>query len=560
MSKRADRQSLQQLHAQLRGGNKQPGAATQGTVERPSTTATQSAGAAATRSTNRAASAQQSGAGQSQQQPSEPKQQQIPLDHLKRHEQQPSSQPAIDSGSHGFNPSFPHSSRDKQVLIYLQGHHGAPRPEHKLSASYSNLTKALESLATEPVSSGSPMPAVAVAADPLPLSRLSAVSTASLQAPQGIMKAQAAASAPADAALAKAAAGAADISESASSSTCSGCGKGGWSGRSLSALGKKWHEHCWRCAGCLQLLQGPYNTGKLDNQPYHPQCFREAFSPRCASCKELLADKYVNVEGQVLHAQCFRCVQCQKPIAGSYKSSKQDHSHYHPECYKQKYRPRCAACGEIVESEGITVKSLTLHSACFKCAACQTPIAGQYSTDAHTLRQYHPRCYQEEFGIRCSVCTKLLEGRYCNVDSAAMHYDCFKCQACKLPIEGSYSTSKEDGLHYHTQCYREHFGKRCAACSKLLEGSYTEVAGRSLHHLCHKCTECKAPIQEAKFKLEGMETYHSACHREKYDPRCDVCAELLPLVSTSHLDSSPPTPQHVCTTCRNGSLLSVVHV
>ena len=531
MSKRADRQSLQQLHAQLRGGNKQSAAATQNTTERPSKSATQSAGAAATQSTNGAASPQQSGAGKSQQQRSEPNKQQSPVDHLKRHEleQQPSSQPAFHSGPHSVGSTSCHSSRDKQAPVYMQGYHGAPRLEHKLSASYSNLTKALESLATEPASTGSPVLGVAFAADPLPShrkpSRLSAVSTASLQAPQGVITAQAAASA-----LAKAPASAADIDQGGSSIICSGCGKGGWSGRSLTALGKKWHEQCWRCAGCLQPLQGPYNTGKLDNQPYHSHCFKEAFGPRCASCKELLADKYVTVEGQTLHAQCFRCMLCQKAITGSYNSSKQDHWHFHPECYKQKYGPRCTACGEVVASGGITVKGGSLHSACFKCAACQTPIAGQYNTDADTLRQYHPRCYQEKFGRRCCVCELLLEGRYCNVGSAGMHYDCFKCQACKLPIEGSYSTGKEGGLHYHTQCYRERFGKRCAACSKLLEGSYTEVAGRSLHHQCHRCIACKASIQEAKFKLEGMESYHSACHREKFDPRCDVCAELLPLV------------------------------
>lgn len=536
MSKRPDRQSLQQLHAQLRGGNKQPDAATQDSIERPSKPATQSAGAAETHSTNVAASAQQSGAGKSQQQHSEPNKQQSPLDYPKRHqlEQQPSSQPASDSGRHSVGSTLRHSSRDKQVPVYLQGYHGAPRLEHKLSASYSNLTKALESLATEPAPSGSPVLGVAFAADPLPPhqkpSRLSAVSTAILQASQGVVTAQAAASAPAASAPAKAATSATDVDKGGSSSICSGCGKGGWSGCSLTALGRKWHEQCWRCAGCLQLLQGLYNIGKLDNRPYHPHCFKEAFGPRCASCKELLADKYVTVEGQTLHAQCFRCMLCQKAIIGSYNSSKQDHGHYHPECYKQKYGPHCAACGDIVASAGITVKGMTLHSACFKCAACQTPIAGQYSTDADTLRQYHPRCYQEKFGRRCSVCEKLLEGRYCNVDSAAMHYDCFKCQACKLPIEGSYNTGKEDGLHYHTQCYRERFGKRCAACSKLLEGGYTKVAGRCLHHDCHKCTACKAPIQEAKFKLEGMESYHSACHREKFDPRCDVCAELLPLV------------------------------
>ena len=524
------------MHTKLRDGNKKPLGAAQTTTETsvkpaavsaagvgslPATDGTQPASKVVAANTQHS---QRSSPEQSQQD-SEPKQQQT-LPHLLTRpgrQQQHSSRPVSSSGAHHKDSTVNHS----EVPVYLQGHHGAPKLEHKLSSSYSNLTKALESLADDLAISNSPVLAAGVAVVPPhhKPSRLSVASTASLQAPLGITTAQAAAPAPADAA-----ANAAEVSKRGSG-VCSGCGKGGWAGRSLTAMGSKWHEQCWRCAGCLQLLQGPYNTGKLDNLPYHPQCFREAFGRRCASCKGLLDGKYVDVKGKPMHAECFTCVLCQKAIVGSYNSSKEDHGHYHPQCYKQKHGKCCAACGQIADTAAITVKGLTLHSACFKCAACQQPIAGQYNTDADTLSEYHPDCYKEKFGKRCSVCTKLLEGKYCTVDGAALHSDCFKCEACKLPIEGNYSTSKEEGLHYHSQCHREAFGKRCAACSKLLEGSYTEVAGRSLHHHCHTCTACKAPIQESKFKLEGMESYHSACHRQKFDPRCEVCTELLPLVT-----------------------------
>ncbi|KAL3145495.1 hypothetical protein ABBQ32_003319 [Trebouxia sp. C0010 RCD-2024] len=534
MSKHAEGRHLQQGHA--RTGNTNPGAAKQATGDRLLTPAAKTATAvvaAATVNTLPASqgvkSTKQSNLWQSQQQSQQQSQlkQQTTNQERSTHEHRQAQQPASSYGLHQPDPTPHHPGHEQLNPIYLHGHHGAPRLEHKLSASYSNLTKALEALADGSVTSGSYLPvAGAPAMQPHQKpSRLSAVSTASLQASQTSVTAQPAASVPA-----KAAASATSISKG-SSLVCSGCGKGGWTGRSLSALGGKWHAQCWKCAGCLQVLEGPYNTGKLDNLPYHPQCFKEAFGTRCTSCQRLVDGQYVTVEGQPLHLACFRCLLCQKHIEGSYRSSKQGHGYFHPECYLQKYGKRCTACGQLAERAAVTVEGLTFHSDCFKCGACQQPIAGQYNTDAQAHSHYHPKCYQEKFGERCSVCMGLLEGKYCSIGSAALHYSCFTCQACKLPIEGSYSTGKEDGLHYHSQCYKERFGKRCAACSLLLEGGYTQVAGRSLHHHCHVCKACKAPIVESKFKLEGVESYHSTCHREKFDPRCDVCAELLPLVS-----------------------------
>ena len=546
MSKPAHEQRLQQMHAKLRAGNTEPGAATQTRPDRLLRPAAKDATAVAPAATSAATPALQgvnsperSRLGQSLQQSqhqSQLKQQTLKTDTKSReHRQLPQS--ASSCGSHRHDPAVHHPRHDKLGPVYLQGHHGTPRLEHKLSTSYSNLTKALEGLAADLVTS---VPgATSVQAHQKP-SRLSAASAAPVQPSQNSRTPQAAASPPAETASS-----AASVSKGGSHA-CLGCGKGGWTGPTLAALGGKWHAQCWRCAGCLQVLEGPFNTGKLDGLPYHPRCFQEAFGTRCTSCKGLVDGKYVSVEGQPMHARCFTCLLCQQVIEGSYKSSKQGPGHYHPQCFQEKYGKRCTACGQIAETAAITVEGVTLHSACFKCASCQQPIAGQYNTDAQTHSHYHPTCYQEKFGKRCSVCKGVLEGKYCSIGDAALHYSCFTCEACKLPIEGNYNTSKEDGLHYHSACYKEHFGKRCAACSKLLEGSYTVVAGRSLHHHCHTCKACKAPIVEAKFKLEGVESYHSTCHREKFDPCCEVCSELLPLVRSIQLICQQSPTAAVC--------------
>ena len=547
MSRKAGAESLQHLHAGLQQANKVSGASpprkqTSNRLLQPSAK-TDPAVPAATAPHSESVTAkanyanQQSKQQHSKQQQSPPQkqsgQQPVSSSHnLQQMRQQQQQQLQSQPAAQATDPKTALPVRVNKGPVYSHGHHGISTLEHRLSASYSNLTKALEALTDDSALAHSPAPAAVVPAlqPQQKPSALLAGTSALLQPLQGTAKVQTAAAKvqPAIAAASQKA----DVSTGSSNGiACLGCGKGCWTGQSLTALGGKWHDHCWRCAGCLQLLQGTYNTGKADHLPYHPSCYKAAFGRRCAVCKELLEGSYTEIDGQPMHAECFTCAMCAKAIGGSYNTDKQDHSRYHPDCYKQKFGKRCTACGQLAEDGAITVKGKVLHAACFKCAACQQPVTSKFNTEAVTGSHYHPQCYQEKFGQRCAACNQLLQGQYCTVEGVALHHSCFKCQACKLPIEGSYSTSKEDGLHFHSQCYRERFGKRCAACNVLLEGSYTEVAGRSLHHKCHTCTACKAPIVESKFKLEGRESYHSACHRVKFDPCCDVCAELLPLVS-----------------------------
>ena len=531
MSRKPGAESLQHLHASLRQANKESGVSPSRNQtsdmlpQPPAKSDTVDRGVAGPRSAvvaepdkcvSQQSKLQSSPQEQSGQQPlSKPH---APPKMRQQQQQQLQPEPARQD----TDPKTTLPFRANMGPVYFHGHHGVPTLEHRLSASYSNLSKALEALTDDSAVPHSPVPAAVVPA--LQPSALSAGTSPLLPPPQGTAEGRAA---PVQAAAA--ASQEADVSTG--STACLGCGKGGWTGHSFTALGGKWHDHCWRCAGCLQLLQGTYNIGKADNLPYHPNCFMAAFGKRCAVCKGLLEGSYTDIGGQPMHAECFTCALCAKAIVGSYNTNKQDQSHYHPQCYKQQFGKRCTACGQLADNEAISVKGKILHAACFKCAACQQPVSGKFNTEAATGSHYHPQCYQEKFGKQCAACKQVLQGQYCTVEGLDLHHACFRCQACKLPIEGSCSTSKAVGLHFHSQCYRERFGKRCAACADLLEGSYMEVAGRSLHHKCHTCTACKAPILESKFKLEGRESYHSACHRDKFDPRCDVCAELLPLVS-----------------------------
>lgn len=76
----------------------------------------------------------------------------------------------------------------------------------------------------------------------------------------------------------------------------------------------------------------------------------------------------------------------------------------------------------------------------------------------------------------------------------------------------------------------------CAGCGRSLSflgfgGSTLTVMGRTWHASCMKCGVCQQRIPAATRLGMGKEDnlpYHLSCYRNKFDPRCRVCHDLLP--------------------------------
>lgn len=76
----------------------------------------------------------------------------------------------------------------------------------------------------------------------------------------------------------------------------------------------------------------------------------------------------------------------------------------------------------------------------------------------------------------------------------------------------------------------------CAGCGRSLSflglsGGKVTVMGRTWHASCMKCGACQQLIPTAAKLGMGKEDnlpYHLSCYRNKFDPRCMVCHDLLP--------------------------------
>ncbi|KAF8137511.1 hypothetical protein EV363DRAFT_666897 [Boletus edulis] len=100
--------------------------------------------------------------------------------------------------------------------------------------------------------------------------------------------------------------------------SCGGC-NGPIIGRIVSAMGQRWHPHCFRCTICSELLEH-VSSYEHDGKPYCHLDYHEAFAPRCFHCKTAIIDeRFITLDDSALgkrtyHEQHFFCAECGDPF------------------------------------------------------------------------------------------------------------------------------------------------------------------------------------------------------------------------------------------------------
>ncbi len=163
--------------------------------------------------------------------------------------------------------------------------------------------------------------------------------------------------------------------------TCAGCGKS-LTGSYITALNRKWHEDCFRCAGCRQPL-GKQGFYEHDGQPYHAACYQDRFSPRCAHCNQPLTGNYTTALGKTWHPSHFVCAQCGRPFDGG-KFYERNGKAYCRRDFDELFGPRCAM-GELLGQNRY------------------------FEKDGKTYCETH---YWQQFGKRCAIGGEILKNAY----------------------------------------------------------------------------------------------------------------------------------------------------
>eukprot|EP00993_Chasmostoma_nieuportense_P003512 NODE_4221_length_823_cov_16.060345_g4063_i0.p1 GENE.NODE_4221_length_823_cov_16.060345_g4063_i0~~NODE_4221_length_823_cov_16.060345_g4063_i0.p1 ORF type:complete len:257 (+),score=38.73 NODE_4221_length_823_cov_16.060345_g4063_i0:26-796(+) len=119
-------------------------------------------------------------------------------------------------------------------------------------------------------------------------------------------------------------------------------------GRIVTAMGHKWHSHCFRCTGCGGDFETDGVFAEHAGKPYHSKCVRQELSIQspphpvanpssiCNVCKKPITGDFLKAAGiGVCHKGCFKCAQCTKLLSGT-------------QFYEDKRtgRPLCMRCGK----------------------------------------------------------------------------------------------------------------------------------------------------------------------------------------------------------------------
>lgn len=100
---------------------------------------------------------------------------------------------------------------------------------------------------------------------------------------------------------------------------------------------------------------------------------------------------------------------------------------------QQMCRKHCATCKQEILGAYAKVGDRSIHSTCFICSVCKTPLSRYVEKDGILY------CPDHNPGtLVCSTCRKTITARYLEVEGKTFHPECMKCSRCQGPVAGKF--------------------------------------------------------------------------------------------------------------------------
>ncbi|XP_032223003.1 testin isoform X2 [Nematostella vectensis] len=143
---------------------------------------------------------------------------------------------------------------------------------------------------------------------------------------------------------------------------------------------KCWHPGCFVCTVCNNLLVDLIYFYK-DGVIYCGRHYAEQFKPRCAACDELIfSETYTQAEDRNWHQRHFCCLECDRDLGGQLYVARGGQPHC-LECYDKYYAKHCMSCKKNIAADAkrIEHQGQFWHatSECFHCAKCNKDMLGK---------------------------------------------------------------------------------------------------------------------------------------------------------------------------------------
>jgi len=332
---------------------------------------------------------------------------------------------------------------------------------------------------------------------------------------------------------------------------CEACGKKCYMAEKVVMEGQTWHANCLRCAedDCNKKLSGANWGGFVppDNKPYckshHSKLVRAAgssvgisgstteWTPKestgekkpsrfggnyetCTRCSKkcYMAEK-VTMEGQVWHANCLRCDDCNKKLSGANWGGfvPPDNVPYCKPCYKKMVMAAGSSVAISGSTAGWTPKESTgekkpsrfggNYESCTGCGK-KCYMAEKVSMEGQV---WHENC------LRCKECNKKISGA--NWGAFVPPDDKPHCKPCytklvmaagnSVALSGSSARKTASPTASPKTTRKFNFGgnyESCAVCSKKVYMAEKITMEGGVYHInCLRCKECNQKVTGANY-------------------------------------------------------------
>ncbi|XP_029078202.1 transforming growth factor beta-1-induced transcript 1 protein isoform X2 [Monodon monoceros] len=279
---------------------------------------------------------------------------------------------------------------------------------------------------------------------------------------------------------------------------CGSCNKP-IAGQVVTALGRAWHPEHFVCGGCSTALGGSSFFEK-DGAPFCPECYFERFSPRCGLCNQPIRHKMVTALGTHWHPEHFCCVSCGEPFGDEGESLTPTLKAAGPLDI-----PPCSLWASALrppKSSGPRIFSCSLLApTCPTCVFPSHPFPLCFRPRPHPSRPTaSPGPIASDFvGLLVPPRTLFLP-------------------PTRFPLLGFH---EREGRPYCRRDFLQLFAPRCQGCQGPILDNYISALSALWHPDCFVCRECFAPFSGGSFfEHEGR----PLCENHFHARRGSLCA------------------------------------
>ena len=296
---------------------------------------------------------------------------------------------------------------------------------------------------------------------------------------------------------------------------CRGCRKK-CSGEVLRVNDVYFHNQCFRCKGCdTNLSQGGFFT--RDKEYYCASCYQSNFGTKCNKCGQYVEGEVVTALGKTYHQNCFRCAGCQNPFPTGERVTFTGKSCL---CQSCAAKDNLVSSTSPATKNGTAKASTSLDMIRNGSTVSATTTDGPSRTTKNGNAKQPTSTTTTSVSAgkltldegKCAGCNaELKDGQALMALDKHYHVWCFKCKACDSLLHGEYMG--KDGQPYCEKDYQALFGVKCTYCFRFISGKVLQAGDNNhFHPTCARCTKCGEPFGDGEeMFLQGAAIWHPRC-------------------------------------------------